>query len=90
MKLSRRDVLGGGAVLVGAGAVVALGDRTAGALAATGLGPADLEGLDVPIVLSVTDTSAGELEILVGEQAITFTDRGLAARLAREARRGAV
>jgi len=90
MKLTRRDLLGGGAALVGVGAVVALGDRTAAALVPIELSPADLEALDIPVMLSVTDPSAGELEILVGERAITFTDRGLVARLAREARRGAV
>lgn len=77
-------------MLVGAGAVVALGDRTTAAIVPTELSRADLEALDIPVVVSVTDPAAGEVEILVGEQAITFTDRGLVARLAREARRGAL
>ena len=37
-------------------------------------------------MLSVSDAKAGELELLVGEQAITITDRGLVAKLARATR----
>ncbi len=90
MKISRRKVLGGGAALVGAGAAVALGDRVPPGLVLTELTPADLEALDLPVMLTVTDASAGKMEILVGEHAITFTDRDLVARLARHSRKGAV
>lgn len=90
MNISRRKVLGGGAALVGAGAVVAFGERVPGELVPTELTSADLEALDIPVLLTVTNAAAGELEILVGEQAITFTDRNLVARLARHARTGVV
>lgn len=89
MTLSRRELIGGGAALVGTGAIVALGDRSAAALEPTEPSPSDLETLDGPVMLSVSDAAAGEVEILVGEHAVTFTDRRLVARLARETRRGA-
>lgn len=46
----------------------------------------DIEALDVPVMISVVDAQAGELEILIGEQAIAFTDRRLVNRLIRAAR----
>lgn len=89
MEVSRRALIGGGASLAGAGAVASLGQRPTpyqnGALS-----PVDLSALDIPFMLSVTDAAAGEFEILVGEQAITFIDRALAATLARAARKGGV
>ena len=89
MQLSRRRLIGGSASLVGAGAVATFVDRSTGR-SDPELSNADLAVLDVPLMLSVTDSSAGEFEILVGEQAIVFTDRPLAARLARAARQVAV
>ena len=89
MTMSRRGLLGGGAALVGVGAVAAITDRRTEAFA-TELSAAELEALDIPVMLSVTDAQAGEIEILVGEQAVTFTDRSLVAKLARVARDGDV
>ena len=86
MQVSRRALIGGGAALVGTSAVAGLAQRPLEEVAAD-LSLADLEALDIPVMLSVTDSSAGELEILVGEQAITFTDRQLIAKLASAARR---
>lgn len=86
MTLSRRGLLGGGAVLAGATAVAVLTDGPAAF--ATDLGPADLEALGIPVMLSVIDAKSGVLELLVGEQAITFTDRALVSKLARTARKG--
>jgi 3-hydroxyisobutyrate dehydrogenase-like beta-hydroxyacid dehydrogenase len=60
------------------------------AFALTELSAADLEDLGFPVMLSVTNAKKGELEILVGEQAITFTDRALVAKLHRAASRGVV
>jgi 3-hydroxyisobutyrate dehydrogenase-like beta-hydroxyacid dehydrogenase len=90
MPISRRALIGGGAALVGAGAVATFGERHTDELFAGELSAADLEALDIPVMLSVTDPTTGELEILVGEQAITFTDRSLVAKLARASRNGAV
>lgn len=89
MTLSRRSLIGGGAALAGAG-VAAVATGTPGAWALTELTAADLEDLDIPVMLSVTNAKKGELEILVGEQAITFTDKALVAKLGRAARQGVV
>jgi hypothetical protein len=89
MTLSRRSLIGGGAALAGAGVAAAAG-RTPGAWALSELTATELEDLDIPVMLSVTDATKGELEILVGEQAITFTDRALVAKLHRAARQGVV
>jgi 3-hydroxyisobutyrate dehydrogenase-like beta-hydroxyacid dehydrogenase len=70
--------------------VVAAAGGAPGAWALQELSATDLEALDIPVMLSVTDAKKGELEILVGEQAITFTDRALVSKLARAARQGVV
>jgi hypothetical protein len=89
MTLSRRSLIGGGAVLAGAGAAAVVSSAP-GAWALGELTATDLEALDIPVMLSVTDAKKGQLEILVGEQAIPFTDKALVAKLARAARQGVV
>ncbi|MEO6652370.1 MAG: hypothetical protein ABIP17_06920 [Ilumatobacteraceae bacterium] len=89
MDISRRGLLGGGAALAGVGAVTALTQGGASVLAAP-LTAAELEALDIPVILSVTDAKRGTLEVLIGEQAVEFTDRSLVAKLARVARKEAV
>lgn len=75
--------------MIGAGAVASLGDHIfeSGTADVTS---ADVEALDIPVMLAITDSSAGELEILVGEQAISFTDRQLVSRLLRAARQESI
>ena len=90
MTMSRRGLLGGGAALAGAGAVAALTERNTSKKIANHLSAADLEALDIPVMLSVTDASSGKVEILVGEQAIEFEDRALVAKLASATRKGGV
>lgn len=90
MTMSRRGLLGGGAALAGAGAVAALTERSSTKGIAARLTASDLEALDIPVMLSVTDASSGTMEILVGEQAIEFEDRALVAKLARVSRDGGV
>jgi 3-hydroxyisobutyrate dehydrogenase-like beta-hydroxyacid dehydrogenase len=89
MTLSRRSLIGGGAVLAGASAAAAV-SATASAAALSNLSAGELEALDIPVMLSVTNAKKGELEILVGEQAIAFTDRSLVSTLSRAARKGVV
>lgn len=89
MNMSRRGLIGGGAALAGVGAVSAVTQGSSGVLAAP-LSAADLEALDIPVVLSVTDAKKGTLEVLIGEQAVEFTDRSLVAKLARVARKDVV
>ncbi|HYN33493.1 MAG TPA: hypothetical protein VES40_12770 [Ilumatobacteraceae bacterium] len=90
MHVSRRALIGGGAALAGAGAVTRLGGSqsiiTAGARSEDDYDDADVEALDVAVMISINDAKAGELEILVGEQAISHTDRRLVNRLLRAAR----
>ena len=85
MQVSRRTLIGGGAAIIGAGAVASFGDHIFESSTAD-LTSADVEALDIPVMLAITDSSAGELEILVGEQAISFTDRQLVSKLLRAAR----
>jgi 3-hydroxyisobutyrate dehydrogenase-like beta-hydroxyacid dehydrogenase len=86
MTLSRRSLIGGGAALAGAAAATVASGGTS-AFALTELSVQELAALDIPVMLSVTNAKKGELEILVGEQAITFTDKPLVAKLARTTRK---
>lgn len=89
MHVSRRALIGGGAALAGVGAVTRLGGSqsiiTAGARSDDDDNE-DVEALDVAVMISINDAKTGELEILVGEQAISHTDRQLVNRLLRAAR----
>jgi 3-hydroxyisobutyrate dehydrogenase-like beta-hydroxyacid dehydrogenase len=89
MTLSRRSLIGGGAALAGAAAATVAGGNTS-AFAFTELSAQELAALDIPVMLSVTNAKKGELEILVGEQAITFTDKALVSKLARTTRKAVV
>jgi 3-hydroxyisobutyrate dehydrogenase-like beta-hydroxyacid dehydrogenase len=89
MTLSRRSLIGGGAALAGAAAATVASGST-GAFALTELSAQELAALDIPVMLSVTNAKKGELEILVGEQAITFTDKSLVSKLARTTRKAVV
>ena len=75
-----------------AGAVGAAG-LAAGGLALSSIGdtePAlsadELEELDGPVLVQITDPAAGEVEVLVGEREVAFTDKALVARVLRTAR----
>lgn len=46
----------------------------------------EIDELSGPLVVQVKDAAAGELELLVGEREVTFTDKALAARLLRAAK----
>jgi 3-hydroxyisobutyrate dehydrogenase-like beta-hydroxyacid dehydrogenase len=89
MTLSRRSLISGGAALAGAAAATVASGSTS-AFAFTELSAQELVALDIPVMLSVTNAKKGELEILVGEQAITFTDKSLVAKLARTTRKAVV
>lgn len=47
------------------------------------LSESELQDLTGPLVVQVTDAAAGEVEVLVGERGVTFTDKALVARLLR-------
>ncbi len=87
MSITRRSLIGGGAALAGAAAATIASGGTTSAFAPTELSAQELAALDIPVMLSVTDAKKGDLEILIGEQAITFTDKALVAKLARTSRK---
>ena len=75
-----------------AGAVGAAG-LAAGGFALSSLGdtePAlsasELDELDGPVVVEITDPAAGEVSVLFGESEVTFTDKPFVARVLRTAR----
>lgn len=84
MALSRRQFLEGSVAVLGAGAALKFG-RSGNTDARNGEAVDDIHPLDLEVMLSVTNASKGELEILVGERAIPFTDMSLVAELARVA-----
>jgi hypothetical protein len=75
-----------------AGAVGAAGLAAGGfALSSIGdnepaLSASELEELDGPVVLQITDPAAGEVAVLFGEREVEFTDKSLVARVLRSAR----
>lgn len=90
MTITRRSLIGGGAALAGAAAATIASGGRGSASAPIELSAQELEALDIPVMLSVTNASKGDLEILIGEQAITFTDKALVAKLARTSRKAVV
>ncbi len=90
MTITRRSLIGGGAALAGAAAATIASGGRGSASAPIELSAQELEALDIPVMLSVTDARKGDLEILIGEQAITFTDKALVAKLARTSRKAVV
>ena len=87
MTITRRSLIGGGAALAGAAAATIASGGTTNASAPIELSDQELAALDIPVMLSVTDAKKGDMEILIGEQAITFTDKALVAKLARTSRK---
>ncbi len=88
--VSRRSFLvQGGAGMAGVASVtaggIALASGPAGA-AEQALDAEELAVLDRPMLLQIRDAAAGEVEILVGDEEIVFTDRALVARVLRASR----
>ena len=83
--VSRRTFLGSVSVLGVAGVAGATGVAalTDGGTEEPELRPEELEQLTVPVVLQVQDASKGEVELLVKDKSIVFTDRALVAKLLR-------
>jgi hypothetical protein len=65
-------VVGGGVALTSSGAESALSDE-------------ELAAIDGPVVMQIRDARAGEVEVLVDEREVVFTDRALVARVLRAA-----
>jgi hypothetical protein len=45
----------------------------------------ELAELDQPVLMTIKDAAAGEVEVLVGERQVTFTDPALVAKVLRAA-----
>lgn len=88
--VTRRSFLatGSAGALAVAGAATIGGPLASVAAADTAdeLSPAEAAALSGPTMLQVLDASTGEVEILVDERSIVFTDKTLAARVLRATR----
>jgi len=87
--VNRRSFLIKGSVgAVGAAGVVAGGLKLsqAGDEPEAGLSSGELSELPGPVLLSVRDAATGEVEVLVDEREVVFTDRALVAKVLRAAR----
>jgi hypothetical protein len=71
----------------GAAAVLGGGLAISSATADEGLGADELAELeDQPVLVQIRDAQRGEVEVLVGEREVTFTDRALVAKVLRATR----
>jgi hypothetical protein len=72
--------VGAAGLAAGGFALSSIGDRE------PALSASELEELDGPVVVQITDPAAGEVAVLFGEQEVTFTDPSFVARVLRTAR----
>ena len=73
----------GAATAFGAGWKLSSADASEAALSSD-----EIEALDDgPVLVQITDAAAGKGEVLVGERAVEFTDKGLVAKVLRTATR---
>jgi len=88
--VTRRSFLvKGGVGAAGAAAAFGAGWKLSSADASeSALSSGELESLDDgPLLVQITDAAAGKGEVLVGERAVEFTDRGFVAKALRIATR---
>ncbi len=89
-EVSRRRFLAQGtAGVAGAAGLAAGGIVLTGGSAGAGESALDADevaALEQPMLLQVRDAAAGEVEILIGDGEIVFTDRALVARVLRATR----
>jgi len=89
MEISRRALLTRGSLgAAGAIGVMAIPNvaLARGDAAEPELSEAERKVLAQPFVVHLRDVATGELELLVGEQSIVFTDKKLVAKVLRAAR----
>jgi hypothetical protein len=77
----------------GSAGAVGVAGIAAGGLALTSAGDAEpalsaeeLDSVDGPVLVEITDAAAGRVGILVGERQVEFTDQALVARVLRATR----
>ena len=83
-------------LIKGSAGAVGVAGVAAGGIALSSIGGADtadqalsadeLEGLDGPVLVEITNAATGEVEILVGEREVALTDKALVARVLRASR----
>lgn len=71
----------GAATAFGAGLKLSSNDSSEAALS-----DEEIESLNGPMLVQVKDAAAGEIEVLVGERSVEFTDKALVAKLLRAGR----
>lgn len=89
MAVSRRSFLTRGSVAVAGAAgasVVGLGVTASGAGAEPELDAEEIAASTDPVFIHIVDAAAGEVELLVRDQSIVFTDKSLVARVLRASR----
>jgi len=85
--ISRRSLLArGGAGVAGAAAASTGILGLAKPAGAATLSAAELAVLDQPVMLRVRNAASGEVELLVGEREVVFTDKSLVANVLRASR----
>jgi hypothetical protein len=71
----------GTAAVLGGGMALASGGGSTSSLSSE-----ELAELDQPVLVQIRDPRRGEVEVLVGEREVVFTDRALVARVLRATR----
>ncbi len=86
--VSRRSFLVRGSAGAAAAAAATGGGITAlaGAAGAAPQSHAEVEELDQPVIVRVLDASAAQVELLVGDREVVFTDKKLVATVLRATR----
>jgi hypothetical protein len=86
--VTRRSFIAtGSAGALGVAGVAALGSPISLAAADTPeLSDSEAAALENPAVLSIRDARSGEVELMVAERSVVFTDKQLVARLLRASR----
>ena len=79
--ISRRKLIVTGATLAAAG--VAVG--AAVPLTASAIHDHSAPAPDAPVMVHLKDLASGQLDLFIGTRHVSFTDRGMAAQLARAA-----
>jgi hypothetical protein len=84
----RSFLIKGSAGAVGAAGLAAGGIALSSAAAADepALRPDEAADVPGPVLVDIKDAATGEVEILVGEREVSFTDRALVAKVLRAAR----
>jgi hypothetical protein len=85
--VTRRSFLvKGGVGAAGAATAFGAGWKLSTDSSEAALSDEEVESLNGPMLVQVKDAAAGEIEVLVGERSVEFTDKSLVAKLLRAGR----